>query len=181
MANHVRTADSYDFIVEHFTQERIEKRFAWLYDMMQDYIEMEELQDDVYVSEDLLNHVIIDYFVDIYRLKEFQEIEKVNDSKIYAYTIFWLLRHKPIQIKEENAEETVFINEQFASEMLKGYLFRQPENVAVSNLKKEAVDNFTATLLYYFKYRDYSAKSIEMIILAFEAGRGYQYSADCRN
>ncbi len=167
MANHVRTADSYDFIVEHFTQERIEKRFAWLYDMMQDYIEMEELQDDVYVSEDLL--------------KEFQEIEKVNDSKIYAYTIFWLLRHKPIQIKEENAEETVFINEQFASEILKGYLFRQPENVAVSNLKKEAVDNFTATLLYYFKYRDYSAKSIEMIILAFEAGRGYQYSADCRN
>ena len=44
--------------------------------------------------------------------------------------------------------------------------------------KKDVVDNFVGTLLYYFKYREYSAKNIEIMLLAFEAGRGYQYSVD---
>ena len=34
------------------------------------------------------------------------------------------------------------------------------------------------TMLYFFEYRDYSAKNIEMMILAFNAGRAYQYSVD---
>lgn len=181
MANHIEKKDSYDFIIEYFTEERISSRYAWVYGLMQDYIAAEEIQNAVYISEDLLNHVIIDYFVDIYRLKEFQDIEKVHDSKIYAYLIFWILRHKPMQIKEDNAEKLVFINERFSVEVLKSYLFKQPENVSVSNVKKEDIDNFVETLLYYFKYREYSAKSIEMIILAFDAGRGYQYSADFSN
>ena len=58
-------------------------------------------------------------------------------------------------------------------------LFRsEPENCAILNNQREVVDNFIGTLLYYFKYRDYSAKNIELIILAFQAGRGYQYSVD---
>lgn len=50
--------------------------------------------------------------------------------------------------------------------------------MSILDNQKETVDNFVDTLLYYFKYRDYSAKSIEIIILAFGAGRGYQYSVD---
>mgnify|MGYP004627767531 CR=1 FL=1 len=178
MVKNVDKADTYDFIIDHFGKERIESRFAWIYDLMQDYIDIERLQDKVYISEDILYHVMIDYFVDIYRLKEFQGIEKTHDSKIYAYLISWILRHKPLQVKSENAPECAFVNEHFCSELLKGYLFKKPKNVPIVNSKKENMDTFSETLLYYFKYRDYSAKSIEMIILAFEAGRSYQFSAD---
>jgi hypothetical protein len=133
----------------------------------------------VCISEDILNHVIIDYFVDIYRLKQFQDIEKTHDSKIYAYTIYWLLRHKPMQLVEtSDAEDIAFVNEMFATEVLRSYLFRQPENVSIANVKREDMNNFAETLFYYFKYRDYSAQSIEMIVLSFQAGRAYQYSAD---
>lgn len=178
MADQIKKEDTYEFIIDHFTEKRMRSRYVWVHDLMQKYICTEKLEEMVYVSEDLLNHVIIDYFVDIYRLKDFQGIKKVHDSKIYAYLIFWILRHKPIQIKEENAEKFVFINEKFVSEMLRSYLFKNPENVPILNARKEDVDNFLETLVYYFKYRDYSAKNIEMIILAFEAGRGYQYSVD---
>lgn len=170
--------DTYGFIVDYFTEEKIQSRYAWLYNLMQTYLEAEKIQDKVYISEDILNHVIIDYFVDIYRLKEFQNIETTHDSKIYAYLISWILRHKPLQIPNENAEKYAFINEAFSAELLKSYLFKDPQNVPIVNTCKEDMDNFLETLLYYFKYREYSAKSIEMIILAFEAGRSYQFSAD---
>ena len=176
MADFMDRKKTYDFIVDHFSEKRIMDRYTWLYDLMQSYLEAEKLQNDVYISEDILNHIIIDYFVDIYRLKEFQDIEKVHDSKIYAYLIFWTLRHKPLQIKRENAEKFVFVNEMFSAELLKSYLYSELKNVSL--VKKEDIDNFNETLLYYFKYRDYSAKSIEILILAFFAGRGYQYSID---
>lgn len=62
--------------------------------------------------------------------------------------------------------------------MLRGYLFADPDNIPILNNKQKDVDLFISTLVYYFKYRDYSAKSIEILLLAFAAGRGYQYSVD---
>ena len=149
---------------------------------MSDFIEADQNHDKVIISSDILNHVIVDYFVDIDRLKDFQNIDKVHDSKIYAYLSFWILRHKPIQVvKVDNAKKLSFINENFVCCFLRSYLFSEPENVPIINNKKEIIDNFVETLLYYFKYRDYSAKNIEIIILAFAAGRGYQYSVDYQN
>ena len=172
------TTETYDFIVDHFGEGRLQSRYEWLYDLMQSFIVSENLQGKIHISEKILNHVIIDYFVDIYRLKEFQDIEKVHDSKIYAYLSYWLLRHKVLQIDGYEDENIIFVNERFVCELLVSYLFKEPENVSIVIDKQEVISNFLETMLYYFKYRDYSAKSIEILILAFEAGRGYQYSVD---
>lgn len=178
MGKKINSANTYDFVIEQFGETKIVSRYEWLYNLMQDYIESEKIVGRVFISDDIMNHVIIDYFVDIYRLKEFQDIEKTHDSKIYAYLISWILRHKPIQIKNESEPNLAFINEKFCVELLKGYLFKNPRNVSVVNSHKEDIDTFIETLLYYFKYRDYSAKSIEILILAYDAGRAYQFSAD---
>lgn len=178
MDNMEKYKSSYEFIIDHFGEERIVARYDWLYSLMEDFIRAENIGTKVFISEDILNHVIIDYFVDIYRLKEFQDIEKTHDSKIYSYLSYWILRHKPIQISSDGMESEVFINERFVTELLRSYLFNNPSDVSILHNKQEDVDNFLETLLYYFKYREYSAKNIEMIILAFVAGRGYQYSVD---
>ena len=169
----------YQDIVEKFGQEKVQSRSKWLYDLLCAYVTQNNLIDQVSISKSVLKHVLIDYFVDIDRLKEFSNIPKANDSKIYAYLCFWLLRHKPLQINQQfDSQDLVFINEDFVAHLLRSYLFSTPDNIPVMNNKREEVDNFTSTLLYYFKYREYSAKNIEMIILAFLAGRGYQYSVD---
>ncbi len=62
--------------------------------------------------------------------------------------------------------------------MLRGYLFSNSENIPILNNKQADVDLFVNTLVYYFKYREFSAQSIEMLLLAYAAGRGYQYSVD---
>ena len=168
----------YRFLLEEFDEDRIIDRYAWIYSMIEDYLALNNLTEYASVSEDILNHVVVDYFVDIYRLKPFQEIDLVHDSKIYSYMAFWLLRHKPIQIKTSENEENVFVNEEFVSDFLESYLFNNPASIGILKESQEAVDNFRKTMVYYFKYRDYSAKGIEMLILAFNADRGYQYSVD---
>ena len=74
----------YQYLVEKFGKEKIKKRYQWLYNQMLDFIEAKDLEEKVLISDDILCYVIVDYFVDIDRLKEFQEIEKTQPSKIYA-------------------------------------------------------------------------------------------------
>lgn len=57
-------------------------------------------------------------------------------------------------------------------------MFSDLDSYLILNNQKEVVDNFVETMLYFFKYREYSAKNIEIMILAFQAGRGYQCSVN---
>lgn len=129
----------------------------------------------------LIEHIVIDYFVDIDRLKEFQEIKFVNEIKIHAYLAYWILRHKPLQVTGyDGQDDLVFINEEFVTDFLLSFLFSQPENVPFIGEQEEKIDDFVKTLKYYLSYREYSAQSIEIMLLSFNAGRGYQYSVDYR-
>lgn len=169
----------YQYIVEKFGEEKVRLRSEWMYNLLDDYIAAEGLTDKVFISRSILKHVLVDYFVDIDRLKDFANIPKANDSKIYAYICYWLLRHKPLQLcAQSDVQELVFINEEFVTHLLRSYLFAEPDNIPIMNNKREEIDSFLNTLLYYFKYREYTAKNIELMILAFSAGRGYQYSVD---
>lgn len=56
-----------------------------------------------------LTSEVIDYFLDIDRLKEFAEIPEVNDTKIYAYTSCRVLKQKPLQVVSmQDAKNYVF-------------------------------------------------------------------------
>lgn len=174
-----KNEQQYDYIVEKFGEDKISKRAEWLYKLLDDYLQSNELVGKVGISRDILKYVLVDYFVDIDRLKEFAHIERVNDSKIYAYTAYWLLRHKPLQVLQlDNAYDLSFVNEKFVAHLLRSFLFSNPDDAPILDNKRGDVDLFVSTLLYYFKYREYSAQSIELVVLAFNAGRGYQYSVD---
>lgn len=172
-------SDSYIDLVKKVGNGEVSGLYDWADNVLKDFIIKKKYQDKAIISDDILKHVIIDYFVDIDRLKEFQNIKEVHTSKIYAYFGFWVLRHKPLQITStDGAADLAFINEEFVSCLIRSYLFSEPENVAILENKRDTVDNFVDTMLYYFKYREYSAKSIEIMILAFQAGCAYQYSAE---
>lgn len=168
----------YLYILNKFGREVVSDRCNWVNLSIEEYLKQENLEDKAFISEPILYHVIIDYYVDIDRLKDFQGIEITNSIKVFSYLVFWILRHKPIQIKREADERLAFINEEFCTEFLRSFLFDNPANIPIRSEKAEAVNEFLDTMEYYFKYRDYSAKSIEMMLIAFEAGRGYQFSAD---
>ena len=83
---------NYVYLVKKIGKEAISSRYDWVNHLMASFIRKKGYQERVLVSDDILRHVIVDYFVDIDRLIEFQEIESVHSSKIYAYLAYWILR-----------------------------------------------------------------------------------------
>ncbi len=171
--------EGYQFIIDKFGEEKIISRYDCLYELLTIYLEQKRLEGRVYIAPAILDHVIVDYFVDIDRLKDFQGMELVNDTKIMAYTAFWLLRHKPLQILDvDNADDLVFVNEDAVGEILRTQLLNNPADTVILEEVEAKIDEFVNTMKYFFQYRLYTAQNIELMIMAFDAGRAYQYCVD---
>ena len=113
----------------------------------------------------------MDYFVDIFRLKEFHDIEKVRTEKIFAYTIAWIVRRKPLQFKQyTNKEKDIFINERFAAYLLLNECLLCGEKRFVAAESKEKLDEYIDLLLYYLKYRECNPQALELAIESFKMG-----------
>lgn len=169
----------YQYLITKFGEEKISSRFDFVNSLLSDYIKQHNYEGRLIISQNHVEHIIIDYFVDIDRLKEFQEIEKTNEIKIYSYLAYWMLRHKPLMIvKEDEQDDLVFVNENCVTDFLCSFLFSDPDNVPYVEEEKKKIDEFVKTLEYHLAYRNYTAQNFELVLLAFGAGRGYQYSVD---
>ena len=81
---------SYDYceLVDSFGQDKIEARYIALYEYLESFVKRCGYENKVIIANSVLNQAIIDYFTDIYRLKEFHNIDHINYIKIHAYTAF---------------------------------------------------------------------------------------------
>lgn len=119
-----------------------------------------------------LAHAVMDYFSDIQRLKDYQKIEHINEIKIKAYETFWLLKRKPIQLKEQLEDDRLlYVNEKFLMTRLTSFMLGDEINRPIVGEKGVSFKNFLNTLYYYLKFRRCDAQSIELMLLAFQAGR----------
>ena len=178
-----------NFLIEEFGKLKIQERYCFVFELLDEFIKSSGFTDDLVISSPILNQVITDYFTDIYRLKAFhKDIKLVNEIKIYSYLAYWICRRKPIQIKNDfnglgyeqlsQIEDIAFINERAAAAFLQSLLFQDPSDVAILSSKEEDYKSFIENMLYVLKYRQYTAQNIESMLLAFIAGRSYQFSAD---
>ena len=112
-------AKSYDYsdILSAFGKEKIEKRYEILQEYLSAFIKRHKYEDKVNIAESVLNQAVVDYFADIHRLKNFHHIEAINYLKIHAYTAYWILRRKPLQIIADDPKdvELAFVNERFVA------------------------------------------------------------------
>ena len=172
-------SESYRYLLEYFGEEKIKNRYIFLAELMEKFIRQENMEEHVYVNGAILEQVILDYFADIHRLKDFHNIVKVNTDKITAYTIHWALRRKPIQACKKESEAIKFINERFVLSYLRMYLFGEDYATLVSSGKpRYEHDNFFKNFLYAMKYRYVDAQILELLIITYRAGRAFQYSVD---
>lgn len=64
-------------------------------------------------------NVLLDYFMDIFRLRDFHNIEKARTEKILSYMVSWIVRRKSLQyIHYTNDEKDIFVNERFGVYLL---------------------------------------------------------------
>jgi hypothetical protein len=159
----------YTEIIERYGS-KIEIRIAALAEQFEDFVKSIGIDPaTVSLPMDLLYEVVLNYFADIHRIKEFHEIERANTEKISAYTAYWILRIKPIQVvvfKPEKEDAYKLINEYFAANVLLAYLFDTKLQMFNSADLLSKWNKFFRQLIYTFHYRPLDPQLYELAIVA---------------
>lgn len=167
-------------LYKDFGEEKIKKRYLTLRSEIQKYIERKDYSKNANIADSVLNQVVLDYFVDIKRLKDFHEIDNVNFLKIHAYTAYWILRRKPIQIIKDNEDdvELAFVNENFVASYLLNYLREKNDNAIILEDDRRSYFEFIKNIEYSLRYRIVTAQMIETMLEAYNAGMAFQRADD---
>ncbi|WP_033126679.1 hypothetical protein [Eubacterium sp. ER2] len=173
-----RSNYDYEEIIKNFGREKLIKRYNTLRQYMEQYIQRTEYSGKVQIADSVLNQAVIDYFADIDRLKNFHKIDKINFTKIHAYTAYWLLRRKPLQIVEDDDEnmELPFVNENFVASYLLQFMRGEDRNVVIRSEDRWEYDGFVKNLNYVLRYRTITAQMLETILESYKAGRIFEKS-----
>ena len=163
--------DSYEAIMQKVGPEKFQQRLEELVCMADSFIQEAGYEPFVYCNERIMLDVLLDYYADIFRLKEFHSIEKVRTDKIFAYTVAWIVRRKPLQFKDyTDAEKDIYVNERFAAYLMLNECLLCGEKKLVSGEGRIKLDEYIKLLLYYFKYRECNPQVIELAIESFKMG-----------
>lgn len=179
MENKTGKYDYKDILLD-FGREKIEKRYTILHEYLLEFIKRHKYEEKVHIADSVLNQAVIDYFTDIYRLKQFHHIEAVNYLKIHAYTAYWILRRKPLQIIKDDIEdvELAFVNERFVTSYLIQYLRGNNVEVTIAESERVIYYEFVKNLEYYLKYRTVTPQMLETMLQAYQAGMSFEKSIE---
>lgn len=126
-------------------------------------------------NDRILYHVLLDYYSDIHRLKEFHQIKHTKTDKNIAYLSYWILKRKPIQVTNSIAEDKdIFINERFVCYIIVYECLQlRPEAPVSRKLDEQQTkryEKYIDLLLYFLKYRECTAQMLELLIETFKMG-----------
>ena len=155
-----------------FTIDQITDRHSYLTKSVHSMIYSKlGLIDKAWVNDKLLQLAVLDYFVDIDRIKDFHPIDLTGLDKVYGYGMHWFLRRKPIQLSEDFYDgRYLYINEIVAANILIDRLTNKYRVKPQSREGNQKVVELANLLIYNFKYRVHTQQSLELAINAFLAG-----------
>lgn len=121
-----------------------------------------ELSDGIFISKELLHCAVNAYFDDIFKYKAYAGSEYADRHKQAAFTMIWISRFKPIQIKNNIVLTSAYltINESFA--IYSGLAFLKPTVIA------GMTESFYNHLIYTLTYREVCGRSLATILYLME-------------
>lgn len=116
----------------------------------------------LYLSKELLHCAVNAYFDDICKYKAYAGSEFADCHKQAAYTMMWISRFKPIQIKEGAKIDTAYltINENFA--IFAGLMFLDP------SVTRGMTQSFYKHLVYTLTYRNLEGRGLATLLYLME-------------
>ena len=165
----MENAADYKYLVTRFSEKQIFGRLFFWTRIIRSVIKAFNLEKFTRIDNDRLVFMILCYFSDIDRLKEFHKIEKVHKVKVFAYSFYWFLKIMPIQITQDfpkEKETLISINEIVVLYVwLYGFLAHLPIDISLKR-------RYANELQYFIKYRLYTAQTIEAMLVALHIGAG---------
>lgn len=116
----------------------------------------------LYLSKELLHCAVKAYFDDICKYKAYAGSTYADRHKQAAYTMMWISRFKPIQIKEGGHVDTplLTINESFA--IYAGLMFLAP------SVMQGMTEKFYKHLIYTLTYRELGGRGLASLLYLME-------------
>lgn len=171
MGSYVDTTRDYNYILKRVGEQKFRERLDEMIDSANQYIKEAGYVKHAACNERIMLNVLLDYFADIFRLKDFHGIENTRTEKIFAYTAAWIVKRKPIQfIDETDEEKDIFVNERFAVFLLLNECLLCGEKKFVSEENKDKLDEYIDLVLYYLKYRECNPQVLELMVESFKMG-----------
>lgn len=167
---------SYQDVIDSFGEKKVAQRYDCIMEQLNAFIKRNKYTDKVSICPGVVNQLVIDYFTDIFRLKEFHHIDLTNYIKITAYSAYWIVRRKPLQIIKDDIEdvELAFCNENFVLSYIMRFL--QQTELSVHDEHGE-YQEFVSTLSYALRYRTLTPQMLELMLEGFRGGCIYQKSS----
>jgi len=158
-------------------------RYKYTFNSIQALLVKYGLSECCEVNPELLRVATLEYFDEVFEMKQAHKIDHSQPEKIYSHQIFWLLRNHPIQIidfkklQELDKLEYLHINERAFTDILVRRIAieleeRFEKNIQIDDFvkkleKHKLMKEFRRKLYYTFKRRIYTSKSLLMTIEAF--------------
>lgn len=161
----------YEFILKYYSLQDLQERFGVWYSEAQKFIDKKGLSDCAKINSRRLGYAVCDYFADMIRMKEFHGIDHANLNKVYAYSSYWFLRRQPIQLAADVEKDTdLYINELFIVNNLIAKVKRHCSHREI--IQKQSLLEMANLWFYNFKYRIFTAQSLEVALCSFFAANG---------
>lgn len=163
--------DDYRELIKYVGKEKFKDRLLELVHTANQFIEDAGYSGLAKCNERIMYHVLLDYYSDIFRLKDFHRIEYVREEKITAYTVSWIVKRKPIQFTKFPEDEIdIFINERFGAYLFVNACLRIGKKKFVPKNEQEHYDDFVDLVFYYLKYRSCNPLVLELALESFSMG-----------
>lgn len=145
--------------------EAIRKRYETLLALYKEEFLLgikESRRDALFLSKELLHCAVNAYFDDINKYKAYAGSQFADRHKQAAYTMIWITRFKPIQIKEgaEISKSFLIINQSFA--IFAGLVFLNPR------VKNCITKKFYDHLIYTLTYRSIEGRGLASMLYLME-------------
>ncbi len=134
--------------------EDIRRRLAFFEETYNEHLDQ---WPGVHLNHYLLREAVESYFCDIYRLKFFRPVNRINKQKQAAYTMKWLARIRPVQLIDGFGADvpTIMVNAYFA--LVAGLTLLDVDHGAKDN---EWWDTFITEMTYLLHYHSVSVETL---------------------
>lgn len=174
--------NTYIQVLEEYGEEAFTSRLQLLLASAKDFIHNHKVTEYISIDFVALEDAVLDYYADIYRLKLFHNINRVNPFKVASYTAYWLAKRKPLHLGTNppdailhNKPELREFNSWFASHVAVFSVFdrNKPELVGIDE-KRQTAHKVYSDLSYFFTYRVFTPQTIELALLALDCIPGFE-------
>ncbi|MBL8021653.1 MAG: hypothetical protein JNM27_18420 [Leptospirales bacterium] len=173
------TGKDYAELLTAFGEDRVRDRFAYILSKAKSFIAHLEKQEPqctgcFKASAAIVEDLVLDYYADIRRLKDFHLIERTHPTKVAAYTAYWTARRKPIQTLIDPPDAVLtewqnvkYVNEAFAALLLVGMVY--DNNRPIADADRRPYNLFRDHLIYFLIFRAVNPQALELVLLALDA------------